>query len=170
SLVNVLRSRVQRLRQPQYLAGAVVGAWYFYFVFFRHAGAQHPAATHGAIAPGLPSELLPVYTAFGALIFLILIALSWLVPSQRAGLAFSEAEISFLFPAPLTRRSLIHYKLFSSQVAILFTSLILTFLSRRGIFGGGNGVTHSIGWWFILAILNLHTTGSSFVITRLLDR
>lgn len=169
SLGNLLRSRLRRLRQPKYLAGAVVGAGYFYFVFFRHISGHATAGPH-AVSPVVPPELLPVYTALGALILLILMALSWLVPSQRAGLAFSEAEIAFLFPAPLARRSLIHYKLLSSQLAILFTSLILTFLSRRGIFGGGNLVTHAIGWWFILAILNLHTLGSSFVITRLLDR
>lgn len=171
SLGNLLRSRLLRLRQPKYLAGAVVGVAYFYFVLFRHGGAHPaPAGPHAAATPVLPPELLTVYTAFGALIFLVLITLSWLVPSQRAGLTFSEAEIAFLFPAPLTRRSLIHYKLLSSQIAILFTALILTFLSRRGIFGGGDPVTHAIGWWFILAILNLHTIGASFVITRLLDR
>ena len=31
--------------------------------------------------------------------------------SDRGALAFTEAEIQFLFPAPLSRRQLIHYKL-----------------------------------------------------------
>ncbi|HEY8507810.1 MAG TPA: hypothetical protein VIL32_05590, partial [Steroidobacteraceae bacterium] len=32
------------------------------------------------------------------------------------------------------------------------------------------GWTHSIGWWLLLGTVNLHFTGSAFVITRLLDR
>ncbi|MBS0631850.1 MAG: hypothetical protein JSS11_08050 [Verrucomicrobia bacterium] len=171
SLVNGLRSRLLRLRQPKYLAGAVVGVGYFYLVLFRHSPSHPPTGAHGPAAfTALTPELLAIYASFGALIFLLLIALSWLVPSQRAGLTFSEAEIAFLFPAPLTRRSLIHYKLLSSQVTILFSALLITLLSRHGIFANGNAVTHAIGWWFILAILNLHTVGSSFTITRLLDR
>ncbi len=168
SLGNLLRSRVLRLRQPKYLVGAVVGAGYFYLIFFRRVTVGPPlSATEAA---GFPSELMPTVAALGALVLLVIAALSWLVPSQRAGLTFSEAEIAFLFPAPVTRRKLIHYKLLGSQFAVLFTSLLFTFFSRRWSFLGGNAATHAVGWWFVLATLNLHFIGSSFVITRLLVR
>ena len=168
SLRNLVLSRTRRLRQPKYLVGAIVGAGYFYFVFFRRAYAGRPGANLGAMA--IPPDVLPVLVAAGALLLFAIAALSWIMPDQRAGLTFSEAEIAFLFPAPFTRRTLIYYKLLSSQLGILFTALIFTLLSRRWGFLGGNVYMHGIGWWFVLATLNLHNTGASFVITRLMDR
>ena len=35
SFVNAVMFRLKRLRQPKYLAGAVMGGLYFYFYFFR---------------------------------------------------------------------------------------------------------------------------------------
>jgi hypothetical protein len=168
SLGNLLRSRLLRLRQPKYLVGAIVGAAYFYFMFFRQV--RESGVIGGPMANGFPAALMPAVAAIGALALLVIAALSWIVPNQRAGLAFSEAEIAFLFPAPVTRRKLIHYKLLSSQAAILFTALVFTLISRRWSFLGGNTATHAVGWWLVLATLNLHFIGSSFVITRLLDR
>ena len=40
SIVGRIKSRLRRLKQPKYLAGAVVGALYFYFVFFRRRPPQ----------------------------------------------------------------------------------------------------------------------------------
>ena len=60
---------------------------------------------------------------------------------------------------------LIHYRILSSQFRLVFTAIIFTLVFRRGI-----TVTHAVGWWVILATLNLHFTGSSFVTTRLLNR
>jgi ABC-2 type transport system permease protein len=65
------------------------------------------------------------------LVALIRIAYAWIAPAEKPGLRFSEAEIAFLFPAPITRKALIHFRLLSSQLAILFTSaLIAVFFNR----------------------------------------
>ncbi len=37
-----------------------------------------------------------------------------------------------LFPAPLSRRGLIGYKLFRAQIAVLINALIWVFVLRRG--------------------------------------
>jgi hypothetical protein len=74
--------------------------------------------------------------------------------------------VAFLFPAPVTRRTLIHFKLLRSQLGILFTSFVFTLLSRRF---GGSAWIHALGWWLILSTLNLHFLGSSFARTMLLD-
>jgi ABC-2 type transport system permease protein len=168
SLRNMVLSRTRRLKQPKYLVGAIVGAWYFYFMFFRRAYSGRPGTNLGAMA--IPPDVLPVLVAVGALLLVAIAALNWIMPDQRAGLTFSEAEIAFLFPAPFTRRTLIYYKLLSSQLGVLFTALIFTLLTRRWGFLGGNPVTHAIGWWFILSTLNLHMTGAAFVVTRLMDK
>ena len=61
-----------------------------------------------------------------------------LTPNERAALTFTEAEVAFLFPAPVSRRTLIHFKLLKSQLGILFATLIFSLLTNR--FGrGGSG-------------------------------
>jgi len=172
SLRNAVVSRFRRLKQPKYLVGAIVGAGYVYFAFFRGFHTGRAAAHHGAY-PGpvsLPPDLLPTVLALGALALLVIVLLGWILPDQRAGLTFSEAEIAFLFPAPVRRRTLIWYKLLNSQVAIMFTAAIITLVTGSWQFLGGNALTHGIGWWFILATLHLHFIGASFAMTRLMDQ
>ena len=97
----------------------------------------------------------------------VIVLLAWIIPHERAALTFTEAEVAFLFPAPVTRRMLIHFKLLRSQLRIFFSVLLLTLVSRRF---GGNAWIHALGWWLILSTLNLHFLGSSFARTILLDR
>ncbi|HXT40650.1 MAG TPA: putative ABC exporter domain-containing protein, partial [Candidatus Angelobacter sp.] len=162
SLKNRLRARLRRLKKPKYLAGAVVGAAYFYFFFFRHFFAGRRPTTN--VTP----ETLLLFELVGALALFVMVMSAWIFPHERAALAFSEAEIAFLFPAPVTRKALIHFKLLRSQLAILFTTLLLTLVTRR--FGGGAGWIRALGWWLILSTLNLHTLAASFARTRLLER
>src|ERR1035441_1207456 len=157
--------RIKRLRQPKYLFGAVVGGLYFYWYFFR--------TFFGTPTRGQPFALLgspenqALFESVGALILLVILLVAWIVPHQRAALTFTEAEIAFLFPAPISRRTLIHFKLLRSQTAILFTTLLLTLVTRRL---GGHAWIRAVGYWLILSTLNLHLLGSSFALTRLLDR
>jgi len=103
----------------------------------------------------------------GALVFFVIVLLAWIIPHQRAALLFTEAEIAFLFPAPISRRGLIHFKLLRSQFSILITTLFLALLTRRF---AGHFAFRVAGWWLILSTLNLHFLGSSFARTLLLDR
>jgi hypothetical protein len=167
SFRNRLVSRFKRLKQPKYLIGALVGGLYFYWYFFRYlfqgyAGRPGPA-TNLAFSP----EQLLVIESLGALVLFVFVFMAWVVPHERAALTFTEAEVAFLFPAPVTRRTLIHFKLMRSQLRILFSVLFLTLFSRRF---GGNALIHALGWWLILSTLNLHFLGSSFARTILLDR
>ena len=66
----------------------------------------------------------------GALALFVIVLLAWIIPHERAALTFTEAEVAFLFPAPVTRRTLIHFKLLRSQLGIFFTTLLLTLFSR----------------------------------------
>ncbi len=165
SMKNRAVLRFNRLKQPKYLLGGIVGALYFYFYFFRYLFGL-PRGRPSAAFAAFP-ESLALYEALGAAVFLVAVLLAWVLPHERAALAFSEAEVAFLFPAPISRRGLIHFKLFRSQSAILFTSLIFALVANR--FGGKFWI-HAAGWWLILSALNLHLLGSSFVRTMLLDR
>src|SRR5208337_2984634 len=97
----------------------------------------------------------------GSLILFVFVLLAWVLPRERGALVFSEAEVAFLFPAPVTRRRLIHYKLMKSQVAILLWMLVLTIIFGR-FWSGGMAWVRSLGWWVILSTLNLHILVASF--------
>jgi hypothetical protein len=165
SIKNRTVMRVKRLKQPKYLLGAVVGGLYFYWYFFR--------TLFGTSTRGRPLALLAspdnqaLFESIGALILLTILLLAWIIPHQRAALTFTEAEVAFLFPAPISRRTLIHFKLLRSQIAILFTTLLLTLVTNRL---GGHAWIRGAGAWLILSTVNLHLLGSSFALTRLLDR
>jgi ABC-2 type transport system permease protein len=159
SLANRLRTRLARLRQPKYLVGAVIGAAYLYYFFIRRV--TMPTGPRG---PGF-GAMPPDFELLAAAVVLLWAALVWILPAGQAGLQFTEAEIAFLFPAPVKRRTLIHYRVLSSQLALVFSALILGFVSTR--WGTGSAFARGVGWWLILATLSLHSTGASFAIARL---
>jgi ABC-2 type transport system permease protein len=165
SIRNRTVMRIKRLKQPKYLVGGIVGGLYFYWYFFR---TLFGAPTRGRAGTLLASpENLALYESIGALVLLTILTFAWVIPRQRAALAFTEAEVAFLFPAPISRRGLIHFKLLRSQIAILFTVLLLTLVTNR--FGGQVWI-HAAGWWLILSTVSLHMLGSSFARTMLMDR
>ena len=164
SFVNGVLFRLRRLRQPKYLLGAILGAAYFYFYFGRFlAVSRMPlGAGNGATSPhGLEIG--------AAILFVATIVLSWILPASRAAVAFTEAEIAFLFPAPITRRTLVIMRLVKSQFALLLFSAFMTLLSGR--FHLGSEVWMRIGgWWVIMNTLNMHRLGASFALQRLRER
>ena len=83
-------------------------------------------------------------------------------------LAFSAAEVQFLFPAPLTRRGLVLYKLFRTQLVILFNAIIWVFVLRRS----GSVLAaplRFIGTWILFTNLSLHRLGAALVRTSLVE-
>ncbi|HEX4645259.1 MAG TPA: putative ABC exporter domain-containing protein [Verrucomicrobiae bacterium] len=164
---NRLRMRIRRLKQPKYLIGAMVGALYIYFYFFRFLlfGMGRRAAGGWSVTAGNAA----LVESIGALVLCVFVLLAWVIPHERSALTFTEAEVAFLFPAPIKRRALLHYKLLKSQIGILFTMLIFTVVFGR-FRAGGTAWIRALGWWVILSTLNLHFIGSSFARTMLLDR
>jgi ABC-2 type transport system permease protein len=164
TIVNRQKLRLQRLKKPKYLIGGIVGGVYFYFYFFRFLfrGARRSGASMN-----FALDHAQVIEALGAATLLTIVLLAWIIPHGRAALTFSEAEVNFLFPAPVSRRTLIHFKLLKSQTGILFTTFLLTLFSSR--VGGSAVWIRALGWWIILLTLNLHFLGSSFVRSMLLE-
>jgi hypothetical protein len=160
SVKNRLLARVKRLRDPKYLVGAIVGGLYFYYYLLR----AFLRGSHGPVAPA-PHEM---FESIGAFFLMLAVLAAWVVPHSRSALAFTEAEAVFLFPAPITRLTLINFKLLKSQSAILFSSLLMTVIGRG--LGGGNFFIRAVGWWALLSMFNLHLLGSSFALTMLMDR
>ncbi|MBI2924161.1 MAG: hypothetical protein HYY24_00470 [Verrucomicrobia bacterium] len=165
SFKNRLISRLRRLKQPKYLAGFVVGGAYMYFFFFRHWFTGDGAKAVRAVTP---PDVLPVFEMLGALVVLVIVFLAWLLPKERSALQFTEAEVAFLFAAPVSRRTLIHFKLLKSQAAIIFSSLFFTLFAGR--LKSWDAWIYATGMWLLFSTLNLHFLGASFVRTMLLDR
>ncbi|MCP5522082.1 MAG: hypothetical protein H7A46_11100 [Verrucomicrobiales bacterium] len=172
SLGNRLRVQFRRLRKPQYLIGTVVGLAYFWFFFMRPgsprgAGAPDGPAWGGA-APG--GEGLALVESGIALLMLVIAFLVWLLPVQRAALGLTEGEVAFLFPAPVSRRTLIRFHLLRAQLGLLFTALIMVLVWRRRSTGWEGAALGLGGWWLMMVLLELHRQTAAFVRTWLADR
>jgi hypothetical protein len=169
SLANRLRRQCARLKRPKYLAGALVGGAYVWFFFLRpflfSPSGSSPRAATTWLAEGVERSLLELGGAFALALFVLA---GWLFPKGRAALDFTEAEIAFLFPAPVPRRTLIHGKLLKSQLRIAFSALFMTIFSARG--AATPAWMHWIGWWLVFSTMELHLLGASFTRTRWLDR
>ena len=161
SFANGVLFRLRRLRQPKYLFGAVLGLAYFYFYFGKVLGGAHsPWSPRQASGPPLGPEI------GAAMLFIVTIALSWVLPSSRAAITFTEAEIAFLFPAPIRRRTLVILRLVKSQIAFFFLSAFMTLITGRFRLGAEAWFRVG-GWWVILNTLSMHRIGASFALQRL---
>src|SRR5688572_26753308 len=161
SLANLLLGRLRRLRQPKYLAGAIAGAVYLWFFFIRGLG---PRSNSQSLALAFSDGRAEIFAAIILSIFFLLI---WVVPGEKPGLSFSEPEVAFLFPAPLSRPQLIHYKLldglFTSLLGAIFFALVSTGLRH----GWLEALRHFGAWWLLNANLSLHQSLAALAISRL---
>ena len=150
TLKNRILQRIRRLRQPRYLIGAIAGAVYFWYMIFRRLA----AAGNGRILLKTFGAS-PVVTDVASVVVLMIMTLAWALPSDSGGIEFSEAEIAFLFPAPLRRRDLLLYKILRAQPQALFSALIMTVLGwwRRGLFVGIWVTISALSIYFILVSL-----------------
>lgn len=165
SLRNRLLGGLRRLRQPKYLFGAIAGAAYFWFFFFRHT--TGPGGPNRMFATLLAPDHLEV---IAALVLTLFLALIWVTPNDNPGLAFSEAEVAFLFPAPLARRQLIHYKLLDGLLMSLLGAFFFTLIAG-GLNAGWLGALRKLGaWWSLNANLTLHQTAAALTIASLARR
>jgi hypothetical protein len=165
SLYNNVRQRLLRLRQPKYLIGALVGVAYIYFFLFHRAFRTHGSAPPGfEMSPGIATTIASL-VALGLLLY---VCGDWIFGSEKAQLSFSESEIDFLFPAPLTRTALIHFSLLRSQLAIFFSAFLIGLLLRRGGGFSGHPLQYITGFWLLMSTLKLHGIAAPFTRTRLL--
>ena len=101
TLRNSIRIRVRRLRQPRYL---VITAGLMLYV----ASMLFSRPPQGIFT--IPPDYQRVAELGAAVVLTILLGLAWVLRNSVA-LPFTSAEVQFLFPAPVSRRQLIGYKL-----------------------------------------------------------
>ncbi|MDQ6887837.1 MAG: putative ABC exporter domain-containing protein, partial [Gemmatimonadota bacterium] len=155
SISNRIRRQLSRLRQPRYALVMAFGLLYFWSVFWRPGGANRSMIASSQSAPTL-SLIMAVGLA-------LLVISWWLIGTDRHALAFTPAEVQFLFPAPLSRRSLIQYKLLRAQSQVLLSTVVWVVLLGRGGERGLAALPRALGLWTLLSTISLHRIGASLV-------
>ena len=151
SLANRARVELRRARSPRYAIAIVIGALWLWS--FLGSGAR----SGGAVPAGYGGVIQSVYE----LLIAIATAWLWLFGAPEPALTFSRAEVQMLFPAPITRRALINYKLAQSQIAILLSVFVWKLLLARSV--TGMPIRHAVALWVLFTTLYLHRVGASFV-------
>ena len=150
SVRNWFRMQLGRLRSPRYLLAIVLGSAYLWLIFFRRGGGGHSGLE---LSEAMIERL-------GALLLALTVARWWVFGVDSIALAFSPAEVQFLFPAPLLRRDLLLFKIVRAQVFLLLNAVVWTLLLRRD---GGLllHVLHGIALWTLFSVLFLHRLGTA---------
>ena len=120
SAVNRVARQLRHLRSPRYLAALLFGLAYIWSMVVS----QRPGPATGESPNPWALELV------GALLLVGAVAWSWIFGVERRVLAFTPAEVTFLFSGPVSRSGLIQFKLLHNQLLILFNALLWTLIAR----------------------------------------
>lgn len=156
---NRLRLQVRRLKQPRYIVGAIAMLAYLGSLVFSESARSRVAADPTLLDVRQLLSIVGLSLALGAW---------WLAAPSDNALAFSAAEVYFLFPAPVKRRTLVQARLLSVQAVLLMQVLIWTLLLRRG---GGElpAIFRGIGLWVLFTTVSLHRLGATLARTHAPD-
>jgi ABC-2 type transport system permease protein len=154
---NRLVRQLRRLRTPRYALALLLGLAYLWYIGVRQRPASGPTE--------VSSEVVELLAAAGVTAVLVW---TWIFGADRRALAFSRAEVTWLFPAPVTRRQLIQYKLLRGQFVILFNVFLWTFLLSRG-WAGTEPWRRAGAIWILLTTLALHRLGVALLRSSLLE-
>lgn len=155
---NRIARQLRHLRSPRYLAALLLGTGYLWFMMVG----QRPTPAAGDMPDARTLELVGALALMGA------VAWGWVFGVERRVLAFTPAEVTFLFSGPVSRRGLIQFKLLRSQLLILFNALLWTLILSRERFGVSSWL-RGISIWIMLTTLSFHRLGASFVRTSLAE-
>jgi ABC-2 type transport system permease protein len=129
SLKNRILLRCRMLRNPRYLVSALAGLAYLYFMFL-HQPVTHRSRIPRSDVSSDPGVLILAETGF-AFMLLLAVVFQWFFSNAKTPL-FNEAEVQFLFPAPVSRNTLLDYRIAKAQIGLLFGSLISVLVFGRG--------------------------------------
>jgi ABC-2 type transport system permease protein len=156
---NRMRLQLQRLKQPRYIVGALAMFGYLGSLLFSQGARAVVTPDAGVLDIRQLLSIAGLSLAVGAW---------WLAAPSDNALAFSNAEVYFLFPAPVKRRTLVQARLLSVQALLLMQVLIWTLLLRRGS-GELPGVLRAIGLWTLFTTVSLHRLGATLARTHAPD-
>ncbi len=115
--------------------------------------------------PPSMAALLAAAPSLGGLALMIAAAGAWLLPMDSSMLEFSDAEQQFLFPAPVSRRQLLVYRMLRSQIGMLFGAAMIGIFSPPTL--GVSRLRISVASWIILITARIYFTGVTLARARL---
>ena len=157
SALNRARVKLKRLREPRYVAALVLGLAYIWYFLIRPIPGMD---AHVGARPSTESLLGTTGEMVATLGIALLAISSWLSSSARLSLAYTPAEIHFLFPGPLTRRALLAYKISRLQIAVIINALLWVFILRRGGSTLSPGL-RALSVWTVFTTIYLHRLAAS---------
>ena len=155
------------MRSPRYALALLFGATYFFFVFGGPQLFHRSTTVPSAPKPTDVGALGSVVGYLAPLLLALFTVVYWLAGRKAHAILLTPAEASFLVPAPISRRRLLQYKLFSAQPAILFSAMFMTIMLRHVALPW---YMRFPGVWLILTIMQLHQTGASLVHAGIQDQ
>jgi ABC-2 type transport system permease protein len=163
-LRNRLRGQLTRLKKPRYALALLLGIVYIGLLTIRPRGVS--ARTDGI--PGMTgvADSLLLVTSFA---LALLVAKWWVFGVATITLAFSPAELQFLFPAPIRRRTLVLYRLASLQLSLLISAIFIALLFRRGS-PTLPAALRVVSLWILFSTTTMHQMGVTLVRTAALQR
>jgi len=163
SFKNRVLRQLRRLRQPKYLIPTIVGLAYFFSLFGRRLLVSSARVHVEEAGPAL--IFVEVFLLVAGL---LLIAGAWVFGKDDATLQFSEAEIQWLFPAPVSRRALLHYRLVMTTLRTFLGAILTTLIFGRSM--TGHPVLFTLGFWLALSVMSMHATAASLTRASLAEQ
>lgn len=157
-LRNRVRAQLRRARQPRNLVAIAVGLLWWWFYVGRFMGVR---------GQGLPPELRGAAELAFAGMGLLTLALYWIAGGDRGVVQFSQPEIQLLFPAPLTRRQLLQYRLLRALATSLLAAVFTALLLGRGL--SGRPGLFALGSWITFSTLSFHGAGAALTRAALVE-
>ena len=167
SAKNRIRMRLRRLREPRYLFGAIAGVAYFYFTFFARIRGGRGRRSGRGLDPSVNAFTAAAAAgpAAAGLALMVVTAVLSLVPMTSSLLVFPEAEIQFLFPAPVSRRQLLLHRMLRSQLGILFFIVVFSlFVPSSAAF---LRLRTGLAMWILFATGKIYFAGIGLAKSRL---
>jgi len=157
--LNRLTRQLRRVRNPRYAAVMVVGALFVTSMFWRPGGAV-------GMPEGGGDPVAPLRTIYGtAISFLLLLGEVhlWFNRNALLALAFQPAEVQLLFPAPLSRRVLLAYRVVRLQLLVL-PNAVFWMLALRFWGSAQPALLRFAAAWAFFSFLSLHRLGAALVL------
>ena len=157
--VNRLARQLKRVRSPRYAVAMLIS------VLFLAAMLWQPGSTSGTPEGG-DNPFAPMRAAYGAgLAFVLLLGAVhlWFSRHTLLALAFHPAEVQMLFPAPISRRLLLAYRVARVQLLVVPNAIFWMFALRYWGSTQPAFVRFGAAWAFF-SFLTLHRLGAALVL------
>jgi hypothetical protein len=157
---NRLVTMARRVKKPRYAIGLILGLTYVgFFIWGQTVGGREARA--GLLQNDFARTVAP------ALLALVLLS-TWFGGAALNALAFTQAEVSMLFAAPVSRRALVLYKLATAQLPIIINAFILAFIFGRGPAEIPRWLA-PVSLWATFSTLHLHRLGAALAFSSAVE-